>query len=78
VNLAVDMVIGAYEDRFDVAMLVAGDTDYVRAIRAVQARGKRVVWCHLPGQRHTDLLAQLCDEKRELTEQFLRTCALGR
>lgn len=34
VNLAVDMVIGAYEDRFDVAMLVAGDTDYVRAIRA--------------------------------------------
>lgn len=77
VNLAVDMVTGAYEDRFDVAMLVAGDTDYVRAIRAVQARGKRVVWCHLPGQRHTDQLAQLCDEKRELTEKFLRTCALG-
>jgi uncharacterized LabA/DUF88 family protein len=77
VNLAVDMVTGAYEDRFDVAMLVAGDTDYVRAIRAVQARGKRVVWCHLPGQRHTHQLAQLCDEKRELTEKFLRTCSLG-
>jgi uncharacterized LabA/DUF88 family protein len=77
VNLAVDMVIGAYEDRFDVAMLVAGDTDYVRAIRAVQARGKRVVWCPLPGQRHTDQLAQLCEEKRELTEKFLRTCSLG-
>jgi uncharacterized LabA/DUF88 family protein len=78
VNLAVDMVIGAYEDRFDVAMLVAGDTDYVRAIRAVQSRGKPVVWCHLPGQRHTDQLAQICQEKRELTEKFLRTCALGR
>lgn len=77
VNLAVDMVIGAYEDRFDVAMLVAGDTDYVRAIHAVQGRGKRLVWCHLPGQRHTDQLAQICDEKRELTEQFLRTCILG-
>jgi uncharacterized LabA/DUF88 family protein len=77
VNLAVDMVSGAYEDRFDVAMLVAGDTDYVRAIRAVQARGKRVVWCHLPTQRHTHQLAQLCDEKRELTAKFLRTCALG-
>ena len=77
VNLAVDMVTGAFEDRFDVAMLVAGDTDYVRAIRAVQARGKRVVWCHLPTQRHTDQLAQLCEEKRELTEKFLRTCALG-
>ena len=77
VNLAVDMVTGAYEDRYDVAMLVAGDTDYVRAIQAVQARGKRVVWCHLPGQRHTNQLAQVCHEKRELTEKFLRTCALG-
>ena len=77
VNLAVDMVVGAYEDRFDVAMLVAGDTDYVRAIHAVQARGKPVVWCHLPGQRHTNLLAQVCQEKRELTEKFLRTCTLG-
>ncbi|WP_420129329.1 NYN domain-containing protein [Longimicrobium sp.] len=77
VNLAVDMVVGAYEDRFDVAMLVAGDTDYVRAIHAVQSRGKPVVWCHLPGQRHTDQLAQVCQEKYELTEKFLRTCTLG-
>lgn len=77
VNLAVDMVVGAYEERFDVAMLVAGDTDYVRAIRAVQARGKRVVWCHLPAQKHTNQLAQLCHERCELNEKFLRTCALG-
>lgn len=77
VNLAVDMVVGAYEDRYDVAMLVAGDTDYVRAIHVVQSRGKPVVWCHLPGQRHTDLLAQVCQEKRELTGMFLRTCTLG-
>lgn len=77
VNLAVDMVVGAYEERFDVAMLVAGDTDYVRAIRAVQALGKRVVWCHLPAQKHTDQLAQLCDERCELDEKLLRTCALG-
>jgi uncharacterized LabA/DUF88 family protein len=77
VNLAVDMVVGAYEDRFDVAMLVAGDTDYLRAIHVVQSLGKPVVWCHLPAQRHTDLLAQTCHEKRELTEKFLRTCMLG-
>jgi uncharacterized LabA/DUF88 family protein len=77
VNLAVDMVAGAYEDRFDVAMLVAGDTDYVRAIQAVQARGKRVVWCHLPAQRHIDQLARVCQERLELTDPFLRTCTLG-
>jgi uncharacterized LabA/DUF88 family protein len=77
VNLAVDMVTGAYEDRFDAAMLVAGDTDYVRAIQAVQSRSKPVVWCHLPSQRHIHQLAQVCQEKRELTEKFLRTCTLG-
>ncbi|MBB4638375.1 NYN domain-containing protein [Longimicrobium terrae] len=74
VNLAVDMVLGACEDRFDVAMLVAGDTDYVRAIHALKARGKRLVWCPLPGQRHTNLLSQVCDEQKELDERFLRTC----
>lgn len=76
VNLAVDMVVGAYTDRYDVAMLVAGDTDYVRAIHAVQDRGKRLVWCHLPSQRGINRLAQISDECREMDEKFLRTCAL--
>lgn len=74
VNLAVDMVVGAYEHRYDVAMLISGDTDYVRAIKAVQAVGKRVIWCRLPNQRHSDALAHVCDGQFELTEKFLRTC----
>lgn len=77
VNLAVDMVVGAYEERFDVAMLVAGDTDYARTIQAVRARGKRVVWCHLPAQAHIVRLAELCDARYALDDKFLRTCALG-
>ncbi|HEX6036952.1 NYN domain-containing protein [Longimicrobium sp.] len=77
VNLAVDMVVGAYEERFDVAMLVAGDTDYVRAIQAVQARGKRVVWCYLPAQAHITRLAELADDRYALDDRFLRTCSLG-
>ena len=43
-SLAVDMVVGAYTNRFDVAMLVAGDTDYVRAVKALFDLGKRVIW----------------------------------
>jgi uncharacterized LabA/DUF88 family protein len=76
VNLAVDMVVGAHRGRYDVAMLVAGDTDYVRAVRAVQEEGKQVVWCHLPAQKHTDQLAQVCDSMKELDDKFLRTCQL--
>jgi uncharacterized LabA/DUF88 family protein len=59
-------------------MLVAGDTGYIRAVRAVQSRGKRVTWCHLPAQKHTEQLAQTCDSQCELDEKSLRTCALGR
>jgi uncharacterized LabA/DUF88 family protein len=74
VNLAVDMVVGAHVGRFDVAMLVAGDTDYVRAVEAVQATGKTVTWCHFPHQKHVDRLRQTCDSEFLLSEKFLRTC----
>lgn len=78
VNLATDMVVGALTDRYDVAMLVAGDTDYVHAIEAVQATGRKVIWCHFPSQAHTDRLRQVCDEQILLDEKFLRTCRLWR
>jgi uncharacterized LabA/DUF88 family protein len=74
VNLAVDMTVGAYGDRYDVAVLVAGDTDYVRAIQAVQATGRKVLWCHFPAQAHTDRLRQVCDGQILLDARFLRTC----
>jgi uncharacterized LabA/DUF88 family protein len=74
VNLAVDMAVGAHTNRYDVAMLVAGDTDYVRSIQAVQATGRSVTWCHFPSQAHTDRLRQVCDAQIVLDEKFLRTC----
>ncbi|HEX6370270.1 MAG TPA: NYN domain-containing protein [Longimicrobium sp.] len=74
VNLATDMVVGAHANRYDVAMLVAGDTDYVPAVEAVQATGRKVIWCHFPTQAHTDRLRQVCDGQVLLDEKFLRTC----
>lgn len=74
VNLAVDMTVGAHTNRYDVAVLVAGDTDYVRAIQAVQATGRQVLWCHFPAQAHTDRLRQVCDGQILLDDKFLRTC----
>jgi uncharacterized LabA/DUF88 family protein len=76
VNLAVDMVVGAYQDRYDAAILVAGDSDYVRAVTALREKGKELVWCPLPQQRRIDQLARLADRTIELNEKFLRTCSL--
>ncbi|HEX8672376.1 MAG TPA: NYN domain-containing protein [Longimicrobium sp.] len=74
VNLAVDMTVGAHTGRYDIAVLVAGDTDYVRAIQAAQATGREVLWCHFPAQSYTDRLRQVCDGEVLLDEKFLRTC----
>lgn len=74
VNLAIDMAVGAHTDRYDVAMLVAGDTDYVHAVEAVQATGRKVIWCHFSTQAYTDRLRQVCDEQILLGDKFLRTC----
>ena len=41
VNLAVDMV--TLKDEYDIAVLVSGDQDFVPAVAAVRALGKRVV-----------------------------------
>jgi hypothetical protein len=40
--LAVDMVMGATRDEFDVAVLFSGDTDLLPAIEAVERLDKRV------------------------------------
>lgn len=45
IALSVDMLTNAHRDNYDVAVLVAGDEDYVPLVEAVQAEGKRVfVW----------------------------------
>ena len=42
VYLAIDMVSGAYENLFDIAILVSGDEDFVPVIKRLQKLGKVV------------------------------------
>ena len=45
ITLATDMLTHAYRKNYDVAILVAGDEDYVPLVEAVKAEGRRVaVW----------------------------------
>lgn len=41
--VALDMVSKAYEDHYDIAILVAGDDDFLDIVKAVKNAGKRVV-----------------------------------
>ena len=45
ITLTIDMLLHATRKHYDVAVLVAGDEDYVPLVRAVQGEGARVyVW----------------------------------
>lgn len=43
VLLAVDMVVGAYSNIYDVAVLISGDSDFIPAVEEARRRGKTVV-----------------------------------
>ncbi len=42
VQLANDMLVGAYENKYDVAVLVSGDEDFKPVVRTVRRLGKKV------------------------------------
>ena len=42
IYIATDIVSFAYEDRYDTAILVSGDSDFVPVVKRVQKLGKKV------------------------------------
>lgn len=42
VQLAVDLLVGAYEKSYDTAILISSDTDLIPAIKKVQQLGKKI------------------------------------
>ena len=52
VNIATELLVDAFEDRFDTALLVSADSDLVPAIRALKTvlPGKRVIVFFPPGR----------------------------
>lgn len=53
--IAVDMVSMAYENQFDIALLIAGDEDHLPVIEAVKNTGKRVYGCFFEHNISQDL-----------------------
>lgn len=50
INLAVNMLSKGYQNAYDVAILVSGDTDYIPVIRELHHLGKIVILASLPNQ----------------------------
>jgi uncharacterized LabA/DUF88 family protein len=77
IALTKDMLAHAFEDHYDMAMLFAGDRDYVPLIEEVKRRGKNVYVCFFAGEQEKSGLAPevrlVADQFLNLTPAFLRT-----
>ena len=71
VRLAVQMMLDAMHDRFDVALVVSADSDLVPAIEAVRSEfGKIVVIVH-PPRRHGAQLVAVADAEGFISRSWL-------
>ncbi len=70
VNIAVDMLVAAYENRCETIYLISSDTDLLPAIRKAQAKGKRVIYVGF-SHKLSNALVATCQETRTLTKDML-------
>ena len=61
VNIAVKMLIDAFQDRFDTAVLVSGDSDLVPPIREIKKYFNKKIIVAFPPKRHNISLATIVD-----------------
>lgn len=74
--LAVDMLSKAYLNHYDIALILAGDDDYVDLVRAVKdGSGKRVYGAFFPNNASKGLVESF-DERIELTENIIKKAVL--
>ena len=74
VQLATDMITHSFKNNYDVAILVAGDNDFVGAIQAVKDKGKHVEVA-LFGRKGTSWqLRRVADKVIAINTRFLNGC----
>ncbi|MDI6710500.1 MAG: NYN domain-containing protein [Thermoanaerobacterales bacterium] len=77
INLAVNLLTGAFLGTYDVAVVVAGDTDYSKVISEVKRLGKHVEIAWFRNQSPYNLsqeLVRVADDVIVLDEVFLSDC----
>jgi uncharacterized LabA/DUF88 family protein len=73
VNLAVDMLAGAFDDQYDACVLVSGDGDFANLLAAVKRVGKKVKFAYF-GTGRARALTREAEEFIHLTEGFMKDC----
>jgi len=74
IQLATDMITHSFKNNYDVAVLVAGDNDYVGALQAVKDNGKNVEVALFGKERTSRQLRVVADRVMTINARFLKGC----
>ena len=74
IQLATDMITHSFKNNYDVAVLVAGDNDFVGAIQSVKDNGKNVEVALFGKERTSYRLRMVSDKVITINSKFLRGC----
>ena len=74
IQLATDMITHSFKNNYDVAVLVAGDNDYVGALQAVKDNGKNVEVALFGKERTSRQLRVTADRVITINARFLKGC----
>ncbi len=74
IQLATDMITHSFKNNYDVAILVAGDNDFVGALQAVKDNGKNVEVVLFGKERTSMQLRNVADRVITIDGRFLRGC----
>jgi len=74
IQLTTDLLTHSFKNNYDVAILVAGDSDYVGALQAVKDNGKHTEVALFGKERTSRPLREVADKVITLDGRFLRNC----
>ena len=69
IMVATDMLRLAWDDRYDVAILVSGDGDFAYAVQTVKDMGKQVIVAAFPSNLSPEL-SKVCDDRESFTPEY--------
>ena len=74
IQLATDMITHSFKDNYDVAVLVAGDNDFVGALQSVKDNGKHVEVALFGKESTSRRLRMVADRVITINSRFLNGC----
>jgi len=74
IQLATDMITHSFKNNYDVAILVAGDNDFVGALQAVKDNGKNIEVALFGKERTSMQLRKTADEIIAINSRVLNKC----